>query len=66
VIVEGVETPEQRSKLLRLGCRIAQGYHLGLPVPAAEIEAQWCDGPTPARSAPSEDYRERSARSNVA
>jgi diguanylate cyclase (GGDEF)-like protein len=66
VIVEGVETEEQRRELLRLGCRIAQGYHLGMPVPPAEIEAQWCDGPGPVPPAPSEDYRKRSARTNVA
>jgi diguanylate cyclase (GGDEF)-like protein len=41
VIVEGVETAEQERELLRLGCRTAQGYHLGAPAPAAEIEARW-------------------------
>jgi diguanylate cyclase (GGDEF)-like protein len=41
VIVEGVETAEQREVLLRMGCRIAQGYHLGVPAPAAAIEAHW-------------------------
>ncbi len=41
VIVEGVETAEQEREILRLGCRTAQGYHLGAPVPAAEIEARW-------------------------
>jgi diguanylate cyclase (GGDEF)-like protein len=41
VIVEGVETAEQEQALLRLGCRIAQGYHLGPPAPAQEIEARW-------------------------
>jgi EAL domain-containing protein (putative c-di-GMP-specific phosphodiesterase class I) len=41
VIVEGVETAEQERELLRLGARVAQGYHLGPPAPAAEIEAQW-------------------------
>jgi len=45
VIVEGVETAEQEHELLRLGCRVAQGYHLGVPAPAAEIEHQW--GPQP-------------------
>ena len=33
VIVEGVESAEQEQELLRLGCRIAQGYHLGPPCP---------------------------------
>jgi EAL domain-containing protein (putative c-di-GMP-specific phosphodiesterase class I) len=41
VIVEGVETAEQEQALLRLGCRIAQGYYLGAPAPAQEIEARW-------------------------
>ena len=41
VIVEGVETHEQKEALLRLGCRLAQGYHLGAPAPADEIEARW-------------------------
>jgi diguanylate cyclase (GGDEF)-like protein len=41
VVVEGVESAEQEQALLRLGCRIAQGYHLGPPAPPEEIEEQW-------------------------
>jgi diguanylate cyclase (GGDEF)-like protein len=41
VIVEGVETAEQEHELLRLGARLAQGYHLGAPGPPAEIEEHW-------------------------
>ncbi len=41
VIVEGVETAEQLRALRAVGCRVAQGYHLGRPVPAGEIEAVW-------------------------
>lgn len=41
VIVEGVETADQERELLRLGCRVAQGYHLGAPAQPAEIEAAW-------------------------
>jgi EAL domain-containing protein (putative c-di-GMP-specific phosphodiesterase class I) len=41
VIVEGVETAEQERELLRLGCRVAQGYHLGAPARPEEIEARW-------------------------
>ncbi len=41
VIVEGVETVEQERELLRLGCRAAQGFHLGPPAPPDEIEARW-------------------------
>ena len=38
VIAEGIETPEQAAVLRRLGCRTAQGYLLGRPAPAAELE----------------------------
>ncbi len=34
VVGEGVETPEQREALERLGCDLAQGYLLGRPGPA--------------------------------
>jgi EAL domain-containing protein (putative c-di-GMP-specific phosphodiesterase class I) len=51
VIVEGVETAEQARELQRLRCRYAQGFHLGGPVPAAEIERRWGHGgPTSPRS----------------
>ncbi len=33
-IAEGVETPAQEERLRALGCRLAQGYHLGRPVDA--------------------------------
>ena len=33
-IAEGVERPEQASRLRKLGCRLAQGYHLGMPLDA--------------------------------
>ena len=46
VIVEGVETAEQERELLRLGCRVAQGYHLGPPAPPDEIEARWALAPS--------------------
>ena len=38
-VAEGVETPEQRRWLEERGCPAAQGYLLGRPVPAAELEA---------------------------
>jgi diguanylate cyclase (GGDEF)-like protein len=41
VIVEGVENEGQEHELLRLGCQMAQGFHLGVPAPAGEIEARW-------------------------
>ncbi|SFW49219.1 sensor domain-containing protein [Amycolatopsis australiensis] len=40
VIAEGVESAEQVELLRSLGCDQAQGYHLGRPVPAAELFGQ--------------------------
>ncbi|MFI5605720.1 EAL domain-containing protein [Amycolatopsis sp. NPDC051903] len=37
VVAEGVESAEELSLLRELGCDQAQGYHLGRPVPAAEL-----------------------------
>jgi EAL domain-containing protein (putative c-di-GMP-specific phosphodiesterase class I) len=34
-IAEGVEIPSQVEHLRRFGCRLAQGYHLGVPKDAA-------------------------------
>jgi EAL domain-containing protein (putative c-di-GMP-specific phosphodiesterase class I) len=39
VVVEGIETEEQRSFLVERGCRLAQGFLLGRPAPAAELRA---------------------------
>ena len=36
VVAEGVETASQRDFLIAAGCKVAQGYYLGKPVPAAE------------------------------
>jgi EAL domain-containing protein (putative c-di-GMP-specific phosphodiesterase class I) len=38
-VAEGVETPEQRALLEERGCRLAQGYLFGRPVPAADLTA---------------------------
>ena len=38
VVAEGVEDADQLSALQELGCRSAQGYLLGRPAPADEIE----------------------------
>jgi EAL domain-containing protein (putative c-di-GMP-specific phosphodiesterase class I) len=37
VIAEGIETPEQADALLRLGCRLGQGYLYSRPVEPAEL-----------------------------
>jgi EAL domain-containing protein (putative c-di-GMP-specific phosphodiesterase class I) len=37
VVAEGVETPTQAAALQALGCRYAQGYLYGRPMPAAEL-----------------------------
>jgi len=39
VVAEGVETEGQREILKSLGCREMQGYLLGRPAPASEIQA---------------------------
>jgi EAL domain-containing protein (putative c-di-GMP-specific phosphodiesterase class I) len=33
-VAEGIETREQASQLLALGCTVGQGYHFSKPVPA--------------------------------
>jgi diguanylate cyclase (GGDEF)-like protein len=42
VVAEGVETADQLAALHRLGCDVAQGYYLGRPVPAAEVDGLLC------------------------
>lgn len=43
VIAEGVETEQQAELLRSLGCRVAQGFHFSVPVPAEELES-WLPG----------------------
>ena len=38
-LAEGIETEAELSFLLKHDCPLGQGFHLGRPVPAAEIEA---------------------------
>ena len=33
IITEGVETKEQRDKLIRLGCDYCQGFYYSKPIP---------------------------------
>jgi diguanylate cyclase (GGDEF)-like protein len=40
VVAEGVETVTQLEELHRLGCNLAQGYHLARPAPAADVTAR--------------------------
>ncbi|CAD6506964.1 putative bifunctional diguanylate cyclase/phosphodiesterase [Paraburkholderia sabiae] len=39
IVAEGVETTTQKEFLTRLGCNSLQGFLLGRPVPAAELDA---------------------------
>lgn len=41
-LTEGVETSEQYSMLLSMGCRLFQGYHFAKPMPLNELE-EWLD-----------------------
>lgn len=45
MVAEGVETPQQVDALKRLGCRHAQGYFYGEPLPAAQFAEQWLRTP---------------------
>ena len=38
VVAEGVETSMQKDTLYRMGCRLFQGYYLGVPMTVREIE----------------------------
>ena len=46
VIAEGLETPEQGSLLLDLGCDLAQGYFIARPMPADAL-LEWSKGYSP-------------------
>lgn len=43
IIVEGVETNEQRAYLMSLGCRYIQGYYFYKPMPVDGFESLICD-----------------------
>ena len=42
VIAEGVEDEQTLTRLARLGCDLAQGYHVSRPLPAAGF-TDWLD-----------------------
>ena len=44
VVAEGVETEEQRERLLELGCRRGQGFLFSRPLPAHELERRYLAG----------------------
>ena len=46
VVAEGVENQATWEELAALGCDTAQGYHLGRPMPAADLE-RWLQQPAP-------------------
>ncbi len=47
VIAEGMETPEHGTRLLQLGCELAQGYGIARPMPAEALR-HWVAGWQPA------------------
>jgi diguanylate cyclase (GGDEF)-like protein len=51
LVAEGVEDEETLSMLRQLGCDVAQGYHLGRPLPADEATA-WLSGRARQASSP--------------
>ncbi|MBI5283968.1 MAG: EAL domain-containing protein [Chloroflexi bacterium] len=39
VVAEGIEHEDQLARLVQLACDLGQGFHLGKPMPAAEMDA---------------------------
>jgi EAL domain-containing protein (putative c-di-GMP-specific phosphodiesterase class I) len=46
LIAEGVESVEHGTRLLQLGCEVAQGHGIARPMPAAEVAA-WASSWSP-------------------
>ncbi|HVD15337.1 MAG TPA: EAL domain-containing protein [Actinomycetota bacterium] len=51
MVAEGVESEEHLLELARLGCDVAQGYHISRPVPAAQLDEWLRVAPAPSSSA---------------
>ena len=47
VVAEGVETESQLQTLTQLGCPVAQGFHIGVPMSSAEFEVMARDWNNP-------------------
>lgn len=52
VVAEGIEDAETWGLLASMGCDIAQGYHLGRPMPAARLEHWMAENNVPAAGMP--------------
>jgi EAL domain-containing protein (putative c-di-GMP-specific phosphodiesterase class I) len=39
VVAEGIEVPEQAAELLRLGCRLGQGFYFARPLAPGQLES---------------------------
>jgi len=46
VVAEGVENAAQAGILLAMGCRTAQGYHFGKPMPSEQFQTIWSESTT--------------------
>jgi diguanylate cyclase len=46
-VAEGIEDQVTQDMLTQMGCDLAQGYHLGWPVPAADFVARFSPAATP-------------------
>jgi diguanylate cyclase (GGDEF)-like protein len=51
MVAEGVESEQHLEELARLGCDVAQGYHISRPVPAAQLDEWLRTAPAPTSSA---------------
>ena len=57
-VAEGVESEELLVALANLGCDVAQGYHLGRPMPAEQLRARLRGAGLPRLPAPRAAHRE--------